>query len=42
MEIWVGVQVTERVATAAGKWHGWHWKSEGDLLLMSAYLIVFV
>ena len=42
MEIWVGVQVTERVATAAGKWHGWNWKSEGDLPLMSAYLIVFV
>ena len=31
------VQVTKRVDTAAGKWHGWNWRSEGDLLLNGAY-----
>ena len=37
MEIWLCVQVTKRVDTAAGKWHGWNWRSEGDLLLNGAY-----
>lgn len=31
------VQVTKRVETAANKWHGWNWRSEGDLLLNGAY-----
>ncbi|GJR33019.1 probable pectate lyase 8 [Tanacetum coccineum] len=30
-------EVTKRVDTAAGKWHGWNWRSEGNLLLNGAY-----
>ncbi|KVI08147.1 AmbAllergen [Cynara cardunculus var. scolymus] len=30
-------EVTKRVDTAASQWHGWNWRSEGDLLLNGAY-----
>ncbi|GJR32731.1 hypothetical protein Tco_1108963 [Tanacetum coccineum] len=29
--------VTKRLDTTAGKWHGWNWRSEGNLLLNGAY-----
>ncbi|PWA48265.1 pectin lyase-like superfamily protein [Artemisia annua] len=30
-------KVTKRVDTDASQWHGWNWRSEGDLLLNGAY-----
>ncbi|KAD7477937.1 hypothetical protein E3N88_01073 [Mikania micrantha] len=30
-------EVTKRVETAESQWHGWNWRSEGDLLLNGAY-----
>ncbi|KAM0065020.1 putative pectate lyase [Helianthus debilis subsp. tardiflorus] len=30
-------EVTKRVDTDIHKWHGWNWRSEGDLLLNGAY-----
>ncbi|GJZ53375.1 probable pectate lyase 8 [Tanacetum coccineum] len=30
-------EVTKRVDTDASQWHGWNWRSEGDLLLNGAY-----
>ncbi|KAI3776084.1 hypothetical protein L1987_45845 [Smallanthus sonchifolius] len=32
-------EVTKRVDTATSQWHGWNWRSEGDLLLNGAYFI---
>ncbi|GJT76295.1 metal tolerance protein 2 [Tanacetum coccineum] len=32
-------QVTKRVDTYRSNWHGWNWRSEGDLLLNGAYFI---
>ncbi|KAI9115044.1 hypothetical protein K1719_014057 [Acacia pycnantha] len=30
-------EVTKRVETAESQWHGWNWRSEGDLMLNGAY-----
>ncbi|KVH91000.1 AmbAllergen [Cynara cardunculus var. scolymus] len=32
-------EVTKRVDTDSRQWHGWNWRSEGDLLLNGAYFI---
>ncbi|KAL8162829.1 hypothetical protein V2J09_014318 [Rumex salicifolius] len=30
-------EVTKRVDTPQNQWHGWNWRSEGDMLLNGAY-----
>ncbi|CAH1453002.1 unnamed protein product [Lactuca virosa] len=32
-------EVTKRVETDPRHWHGWNWRSEGDLLLNGAYFV---